>query len=321
MQPIEPPASSRDTGSLKRLLANNRTRRLATGLLITMLAVLILANVFLPVHPVISYVRAFAEAAVVGALADWFAVTALFRQPLGLPIPHTAIVPRNKERIGDALGRFVEQNFASPEVVSAKLAGVDLSAKVARWLGEEARTEIFADHMTRLIPQLLDSVDEHHVRRFVSDSMSERAPRINLGPLLGEVVTMLSAEKRHQLLLDNLLREADEYVSANEQRIRQRVRENTAWFWQRLSMDDKVADSVVTALRETVAEIARDAAHPLRSRLDAALERLASELATSPKYRDQIVAHTRKLMDHPALRDYVAGLWQDIRAALREDID
>src|SRR5688500_18614571 len=120
MQPIEPPASSRDTGSLKRLLASNRTRQLATGLLITMLAVLVLANVLLYVHPVIGYVRAFAEAAVVGALADWFAVTALFRQPLGLPIPHTAIVPRNKERIGEALGRFVEHNFASPEVVSAK---------------------------------------------------------------------------------------------------------------------------------------------------------------------------------------------------------
>lgn len=285
-----------------------------------MLAVLLLANLFLPVHPSMGYLRAFAEAAVVGAMADWFAVTALFRQPLGLPIPHTAIVPRNKERIGASLGRFVEQNFASPELVAAKLANVDLSGKLARWLADDARIEIFADHMTHLIPQLLDSMDEHHVRRIVSGIMAERAPRIDLGPLLGEAVTMLTSEKRHQVLLDNLLHEADEYVSANEPRIRERVRESTAWLWQRLSMDDKVADSVILALREVVAEVARDPAHPLRLRLDAVLEKLAAELATSPRYREQIATHARKLLDHPALRDYLTGVWQDIRASLREDI-
>src|SRR3954452_7077440 len=120
----------------------NRMQRLATGMLIAMLAVLVLSNVFLSLHPLVGYVRAFAEASVVGALADWFAVTALFRQPLGLPIPHTAIIPRNKERIGQSLGRFVERNFASPEVVSAKLTGVDLSGKLAQWLSGPERTEI-----------------------------------------------------------------------------------------------------------------------------------------------------------------------------------
>jgi uncharacterized membrane-anchored protein YjiN (DUF445 family) len=299
---------------------DNRMQRLATGMLVTMLVILVLANVFLSAHPAVGYLRAFAEAAVVGALADWFAVTALFRQPLGLPIPHTAIIPRNKERIGQSLGRFVEHNFASPEVVSAKLTGVDLSGRLAQWLSAPERTEVFADRVISLIPQLLGSVDGHQVRHFVSDSVSKRAQGINLGPLLGEVVTMLTAEKRHQVLLDKLLRAADEYISANEPRIRQRVRDNTAWFWQRLSMDDKVADSVVAALREIVAEIARDPAHPLRLRLDEAIAKLARDLATSPEYREQIALHTRKLLDYPALRDYTAGLWHDILASMHEDI-
>lgn len=320
MQPFEPQAADQDKRSLKPSLADNRMRRLATGMLVAMLVVLVLANVFLSIHPSIGYLRAFAEAAVVGALADWFAVTALFRQPLGLPIPHTAIVPRNKERIGASLGRFVELNFASPEVVSAKLAGVDLSGNLARWLSTPERTEIFADRVIRLIPQLLDSVEDHHVRRFVSDSLSKRAQHFDLGPLLGEVLAMLIVEKRHQVLLDKLLREADEYVTANEQRIRERVRENTAWLWQRLSMDDKVADSVVAVLREVVAEIGREPEHPLRLKLDAAIEKLISELASSPEYRQQIAAHTRKLLDHPALREFAAGLWRDIRDSLREDI-
>ncbi|MBN9133911.1 MAG: hypothetical protein ABS69_08890 [Nitrosomonadales bacterium SCN 54-20] len=309
MRPVEP------------AVAGNRTRRLATALLIVMLAVLVLANVFLSVHPSVGYVRAFAEAAVVGALADWFAITALFRQPLGLPIPHTAIIPRNKIRIGESLGRFVESNFASPEVVAAKLASVDLSGKLATWLSEQGRADLFADYVTRLIPELLDSMDERHVQRFVSAGMLEKAARVDLGPLLGEAVRMLTAEKRHQRLLDKLLREADEYVTANESRIHQRVRKNTAWFWQRLSMDDKVGESVVAALREVVAEIARDPAHPLRLRLDAAIGKLASDLATSPEYREQIAAHARKLMEHPALRDYATGVWRDIRNGMREDID
>jgi uncharacterized membrane-anchored protein YjiN (DUF445 family) len=301
-------------------LSDKKMQRLATGMLITMLVILILANLFLSAHPAVGYVRAFAEAAVVGALADWFAVTALFRQPLGLPIPHTAIIPRNKERIGQSLGRFVERNFASPEVVSAKLTGTDLSGKLAHWLSAPERTEVFADRVVSLIPQLLGAVGGHQVQHFVSDSVSKRVRGINLGPLLGEVVTMLTAERRHQVLLDKLLRGADEYVSANEPRIRQRVRDNTAWVWQRLSMDEKVADSVVAALREIIAEIARDPAHPLRLRLDEATARLARDLATSPEYREQIALHTRKLMDYPALHDYTAGVWHDVLVSLHEDI-
>src|SRR6476661_342850 len=229
-----------------------RTRATATGLLLCMAALFVAALLWESNYPALIWLRAFAEAAVVGALADWFAVTALFRQPLGLPIPHTAIIPRNKERIGQSLGRFVEQNFASPEVVSAKLTGVDLSGKLAQWLSEPERTAMFADRVISLIPQLLGSVDGHHVQHFVSDSVSKRAHGINIGPLLGELVTMLTAEKRHQVLLDKLLRTADEYISANELRIRERVRDNTAWFWQRLSMDDKVADSVVAVLHDIV---------------------------------------------------------------------
>jgi uncharacterized membrane-anchored protein YjiN (DUF445 family) len=294
-------------------------QRLATGMLVVMLVVLVLTNLFLSLHPSIGYLRAFAEAAVVGAMADWFAVTALFRQPLGLPIPHTAIVPRNKERIGEALGRFVEQNFASPEVVSSKLEGADMSGRLARWLSEPQRAEAIAGHVTRLIPQLLDSVDDRDVRRFVSGSLAHGAQRIDLGPLLGEVVAMLTGENRHQVLLDKLLREADEYITANEPRIRERVRDNTAWLWQRLAMDEKVADGVVAVLRESFAEIGRDPSHPLRLRLDQAIEKFASELASSPEYRQEIVIHTRKLLDHPALRDYAAGVWHDIRRTVRED--
>jgi uncharacterized membrane-anchored protein YjiN (DUF445 family) len=299
--------------------AGNRMRRLATGLLIAMAASLVLANVFLSLHPSVGYLRAFAEAAVVGAMADWFAVTALFRQPLGLPIPHTAIVPRNKERIGESLGRFVELNFASPELVSSKLAGVDMSGRLARWLSDPERIEAIAGHVTRLIPQLLDSVDDRNVRRFISGSLANGAQRVDLGPLLGEALAMLAVEKKHQALLDKILVEAHDYITANEPRIRERVRENTPWLWQQLAMDEKVADGVVAVLREAFSEIARNPLHPLRHKLDQAIEKLASELATSPEYREQIALHTRKLLAHLALQDYAGAVWRDVRRSLRDD--
>jgi uncharacterized membrane-anchored protein YjiN (DUF445 family) len=132
---------------------------------------------------------------------------------------------------------------------------------------------------------------------------------------------MLTAEKRHQVLLDKLLREADEYVTANEPQIRLRIHEKTTWLWQRLSVDAKVADGVVTVLREGLAEIGRDPMHPLRLKLDRAIEKLASELATSPEYREQIEVHVRKLLDHPELRTYVKDIWRDIRSKLREDVN
>jgi uncharacterized membrane-anchored protein YjiN (DUF445 family) len=308
-----------DIASLKRTITHTRMRQFATGLLVIMLAILVLAHWFLSVHPLIGYVRAFAEAAVVGALADWFAVTALFRQPLGLPIPHTAIVPRNKERIGRSLGLFVEQNFAAPEVVSAKLADVDLAGNLAEWLSQPGRIDVFSDYLTRLIPQLLDSLDEHHLRRLASGDLREHARYINIGPLLQQAVIMLTAEKRHHVLLDKLLREADAYVTANEPQIRQRIHEKTTWLWQRLSMDEKVADGVVSVLREILADIGREPAHPLRLKLDNAIEKLASELATSPEYREQIDIQVRKLLDHPELRSYVKDIWRDIRSKLRED--
>src|SRR5690606_7763049 len=157
------------------------------------------------------------------------------------------------------------------EVVSAKLARVDLSGNLAQWLSDSARTEVLADHLTRLIPQLLDSVDEHHLRRFVSGDVSKRVQSIDLGALIGEAVALLTAEKRHQALFDKLLRETDDYITSNEQRIRERVRENTAWLWQRLSIDSEVADNVILVLRELLAEIARDSRHPLRLRLDSAI--------------------------------------------------
>ena len=202
-------------------------RRLATGMLITMLG----KFWFSPTFTLSPFPRL---AICVPSLrrrrssAQWPTGRSdcLVSPPLGLPIP-TLRLFRNKDRIGEALGRFVELNFASPEVVSSKLAGADMSGKLARWLSDPQRTDAVAAHVTRLIPQLLDSVDERHARRLVSGGLAHGAQRIDLGPLLAEVVAMLTRKSGTKYLLDKLLHEADEYIATNEPRIRARVREST----------------------------------------------------------------------------------------------
>jgi uncharacterized membrane-anchored protein YjiN (DUF445 family) len=204
----------------------NWMRRLETGMLVTMLGILVLANMFLSAHPLIGYVRAFAEAAVVGALADWFAVTALFRQPLRLPIPHPPIVPRNKDRIGQSLGRFVEQNFASPTIISMKLANADLSGKLAGWLSDPEQIDALAGHGTRLIPQLLNSLDDRYLQRLVSGDVQEQAQRINMSPLLPEAVLANCGETAPSVARQAAAR-SGRVRNGKRAKIRQRIHEKT----------------------------------------------------------------------------------------------
>src|SRR5262245_27524623 len=161
-------------------------QRLALALLAVAAVAFVLARIYEPLHPGIGYLRAFCEAALVGGLADWFAVTALFRRPLGLPIPHTAIIPEKKDRLGQALGEFVERNFLSPEAVAAKLAELNCADVLADWLADPARSRAVAGGLTGLLPRLLDAVSEEPLRHFFREKLESALHRVDLAPLAAE---------------------------------------------------------------------------------------------------------------------------------------
>ena len=165
--------------------------QIATGLLGLMLAVFLAARYLEAAYPALAWVRAFTEAAIVGALADWFAVTALFRHPLGLPIPHTAIVPRNKDRIGRNLAEFVERNFLAPGVVREKIANVDIVAAVARWIGEGDRPRKLAERIGDRLPGLLGELEAGEVRRYVQESVNEWMRGADLAPEVAGVISAI----------------------------------------------------------------------------------------------------------------------------------
>ncbi len=294
--------------------------RIATGLLALMVLVFFAARWWEPRFPVLGWLRAFAEAGMVGALADWFAVTALFRHPLGLPIPHTAIVPRNKNRIGRNLGEFVAQNFLAPGVVREKVAGVDFIEALAGWLGEAGRPRKLAERVGERLPALLAQLEGGEVRRYLQASVNQWLAEIDLARVAGELLGAVTATGRHRGLVDQLIAELARLLAEYEPSIRAQVRDKTAWYWRSVGLDTAVSDRIIAAAEEVIADMARDPDHPWRQKLDDALARLAEDLKTSDEYRRQLAAFKAELLANAALQRQIAGAWDAVLGALRADL-
>ncbi|HWK48342.1 MAG TPA: DUF445 domain-containing protein, partial [Steroidobacter sp.] len=263
-------------------------------------------------HPWVAYVRAFAEAAMVGALADWFAVTALFRHPLGIPIPHTAVIPRSKDRIGEGLGRFVEENFLAPRIVAEKIQAADLAGGLARWLSDPQNSAVAATGLTRGLATIASSVSDDALRQLIRKYLLARVERTELAPLLGRILAALMAQQGHNRLVDAVLRKAAELVREYEPQLRRAVSVRTSWLWRRLAVDRKVADRLVTVLDEILSTAAEDPDHALRTRINEALAQLSQQLLSSPQFLAEGERLKKQLLEHPAFEDYLRGVGRDL---------
>lgn len=296
-------------------------QRLATGLLLLVAAVYVVARLTESRHPAIGYLRAFCEAAMVGGLADWFAVTALFRHPLGVPLPHTAIIPANKDRIGATLGQFVERNFLSPEVVSAKLAQVDFAQLTARWLSDPARSAAVAQQVAAFLPRVLDASADESIRQFMHRNLVGALRRLEAAPLAAELLETLTAQNRHQQLVDEIIAQAHRFLVEAEPDIRQRVRDKTAWLWQKLGVDDAISDRLIRAAEEALADIGNDPQHAWRQRFTELVREYIDGLRHDPAYHAQAERIKNELLDHPVLARYVGGIWDETRERIRRDVE
>jgi len=265
----------------------------------------------------LGYVRAAAEASVVGGVADWFAVTALFRHPLGIPIPHTAIVPARKDRIGRALGNFVQQNFLDRTVVAYKLSSLRLGDRAAQWLSEPEN----ARSVTRVAAQALTStatvLRDEDVQSFLERAAGDRLRNVHVAPLLGRALRLLTADGRHQELLDEALRLAARATEANDALIREKVQEQTPW-WIPHVVDKRISDRVVTGIGRTLSEVSNDPDHPLRHRFDEAVQNFIERLQSSPDTIARAEAWKEELLAHEAMREFLGTVWTDIKQKLKE---
>ncbi len=216
-----------DAAAQAKLAALRRTKFIAAAALALCILVFALAKSFQATYPWLGFVAAFAEAATIGGIADWYAVVALFRRPLGLPIPHTAIIPENQHRIADNLGRFIESNFLAPEPVREKLAEVDFAALVADWLADAERAAGLSRYVARLVPQTLTAVEQSGLRDFVTSRMLEQIEKVPLAPLAADLLSALTDDRRHQKLFDEFTRVVGRFLN-DEQALatmREKIRE------------------------------------------------------------------------------------------------
>lgn len=293
-------------------------KAIATGLLVAMAALLVASTwAMRTIDPAFAWVQAFAEAALVGGLADWFAVTALFRRPMGLPIPHTAIIPTNKDRIGEALAAFVRDNFLTPTVVARRLEKFDAAGAVAGFLGRPSGEGRIRRGVVQLAGQLSNGPAAEAVGRAVREGAASRLRAMQVAPLLGRMLDTLVAKGRHRPVIEAAVAWAGRTLDTQEALVRRMVEERTAWFLRLLDLDDRVADAIVDGLRNLLEEVQADPDHPIRAKADEALANLIFDLKHLPETQAKVERWKEELLDNPAVAEWLDGLWDEAKAGLK----
>ena len=309
---------STDDATKRRQLRKMKWR--ATSLLLVAACVFVVARVAEDGGGWVGYVRATAEAAMVGALADWFAVTALFRHPLGLPIPHTAIIPTRKDQLGGALGQFVEENFLVGPVIAEKLRGARVGERIAAWIVAPGNAEVVARHGAAILAGASEVLRDDEVQGAIEGAVIARLRAIPASPLAGRALEIATAEGRHRELIDAVMRGGIRFLDEQREPLRARFYRESPW-WVPESVDDRIYDKLFTGLRGFLLEVSTDPAHEFRRYLDARAEDLAQRLQHDPDLMARGEKLKDELLDHPAVRHWTASLWRDLKTTLRTQAD
>jgi uncharacterized membrane-anchored protein YjiN (DUF445 family) len=305
--------------------SSRRMKRVALGLLCGAALLYALASVLHAQHPAWGYVAAFAEAAMVGAIADWFAVVALFRHPLGLPIPHTAIIPSNKDRIGAKLAGFICDNFLSTAQVLGKLRQFDAAGRIADWLARPASGEKLGEWGVAATLYGLSAFDDERVRDFMGRAAASGLGKIDLSRLMGQALDALTAGGRHQALLDDVLQQVAGLLEGEE--VQAHITDAIAREIKTLryvGLDQVAAKlatrKIVAAVARTIGELAAEPDHPMRRRFDHFVDDFVVRLKLDPEFQQRGEQIRAELLAHPALGDYLHGLWGELLAWLHDDL-
>ncbi|MCX5755097.1 MAG: DUF445 domain-containing protein [Gemmatimonadetes bacterium] len=293
----------------------NAIKRLATGLLAFSGVVFVVATCLEARYPWMGYVRAFAEASLVGGLADWFAVTALFRRPLGLPIPHTAIVAVQKERIGRILGTFVQNHFLARELVRTRLLAMHPARRMAAWMSEPANAHRLSQQVAAGLVRSLEALPDDTMRELVREAVTASVRRTPAAALLGKTLSLVVAGNRHQELVDRAVELAAKAVQDNREFIREKVRAESPW-WVPGSVDEKIYVKVFAAIDRLLREMGSTPDHPVRAAFDRAIHDFVDKLQNSP----EMIARTEELknewLDDAAVTELSSNLWDTAKRGI-----
>lgn len=317
---LAPVARARSDADAK-LSALRRTKFAATAALALCVLIFAVAKSFEGRFAWLGFVAAFAEAATIGGLADWYAVVALFKRPLGLPIPHTAIIPENQNRIADNLGRFIEVNFLAPEPVREKLAEVDFSALVADWLSDADRAAGLSRFVGRLVPRTLAAIEQSGLRGFVTSRMLEQVEKVPLAPLAAELLSALTDDRRHQKLFDEFTKVVGRFLSDEEAlaRMREKIREELPSLFNLFRADAYLLKKIVASAGSLLDEVRADPDHPMRAEFDRFVESFIERLRTSKQYARRAEKLKRDFLARPELKALAGDMWESMRLFIEQD--
>jgi uncharacterized membrane-anchored protein YjiN (DUF445 family) len=303
-------------GDAARAAELRRVKALATLVLAATLALFVVAKMLLPVHPVFGFVAAFAEAATIGGLADWYAVVALFRRPLGLPIPHTAIIQSNQHRIADKLGEFIEEHFLEAGPVEARLRQVDFGSFIADWLRDRKRSDDLARFVLRLLPEAVAAGETSGLMTFIVRRITTQLLSIDLAPLAAGTLRAFVAEGRHQGLLDDILGVIHQSLTQPETMalIRTKIRDELPTLLKLYRTDKFLVNRIVASATSFFEDVRNDPHHPFRGEFDRMLLTFVDRLGSDPAYAGRIDELKRELLARPELGDLARNIWSNTRS-------
>ena len=298
-----------------------KMRRTATGLLVVMAALFFVARHFRDVHPVMGYVLAFAEAGMIGGMADWFAVTALFRHPLGIPIPHTAIIPVNKDRIADTMAGFLQDNFLTVPVISRRIQAMNVAQALGTFLTDPrevdgAQGSRLRAGVANLIGDVLESLDPEKFGGMAKGALRTQLEKLDVAPLLGQLLGAAIADKRHMPLFEDFIRWSGGVLEDNEPMIRTMIHERANAIVRWTKLDETLANAILDGLYKLLAETVVVADHPVRLKVERGLESLAHQLVHDPEMQAKVASLKREVLANPAFARWLDGMWERARTAL-----
>jgi uncharacterized membrane-anchored protein YjiN (DUF445 family) len=303
-------------GDLARAAELRRVKTVATAVLAATLALFVAAKLLLPIHPAFGFVAAFAEAATIGGLADWYAVVALFRRPMGLPIPHTAIIQSNQQRIADKLGEFIEVHFLEPAPVEAKLRQIDFGSFIADWLRDRKRSADLARFSLRLLPEAVSATETSGLQTFITRRIATQLQSIDLAPLAAGTLRAFVQEGRHQGLLDDILRIVHESLTQPQTMamVREKIRGELPTLLKLYRADKYLVNKIVASATAFFEEVRSDSGHPFRGEFDRMVLSFIDRLGSDPSYAERIATLKRDLLARPELSGLIRDIWSNARS-------
>ena len=316
MLPITEPPLPDSSSARARAGDIRRMKARATALLLVVTAMFLATVVLTDGDGASGYLRAALEAGMVGGLADWFAVTAIFRHPLGIPIPHTAVIVRRKDAFGQTLGDFVQEHFLSAEQLRAQVEAIGPSTRAARWALEPGNADRVAGHVAGVAVRLADAIRDDEVLHMAERELRTRVERLDVAPLAGRLLRIATEDGRHRELVDSVLHGLDQFLAENEQLLRDRFGQETPW-WLPEVIDDRIFQRLVSGVRSILAGDTVGGQDELRDRLDASVVRVIDRLQHDPVWARRAEELTQDLLDHPELRRFLAEIWDDVKESVR----